>query len=152
LYVLAESVEKPGNLGAMLRTADAAGVDGLIVCDPRTDLYNPNVVRASRGTLFSVQTAVAENSQALDWLKENGILVLAASPNAKTRYVDVDLCQPVCLAVGTEDQGLSPFWMDQADFKVSIPMAGKVNSLNVSASVAILLYETVRQRSMEGRR
>ena len=146
LLVLAESVEKPGNLGAMLRTADAAGVDALLVCDPRTDLYNPNVVRASRGTLFSVRTAVTKNEEAFSWLKTHGILVLAATPHTAVSYTDVDLCQPVCLAVGTEDDGLTDYWMERADLRVGIPMVGKVNSLNVSTSTAILLYEAVRQR------
>lgn len=144
--VLAESVEKPGNLGAILRTADAAGVDGLLVCDPRVDLYNPNVVRASRGTLFTVPAVEATNREALAWLRVNCIRVLAATPHTDQVYTDVDLCQPVCIAVGTEDEGLTDFWMDNADLKVKIPMMGKVNSLNVSTSTAIILYEVVRQR------
>ncbi len=144
--VLAESVEKPGNLGAILRTADAAGVDGLLVCDPRVDLYNPNVVRASRGTLFTVPAVEAGNSQALAWLRANRIRVLAATPQADVLYTDMDLHQPVCIAVGTEDEGLTSFWLENADLKVKIPMAGKVNSLNVSTSTAIILYEVVRQR------
>jgi len=144
--VLTESVEKPGNLGAILRTADAAGVDGLLVCDPRVDLYNPNVVRASRGTLFTVPAAETTNSEALAWLRANRIRVLAATPHTEALYTDVDLRQPVCIAVGTEDEGLTDFWMDNADLKVKIPMAGKVNSLNVSTSTAIILYEVVRQR------
>ncbi|MBI4730629.1 MAG: RNA methyltransferase [Chloroflexi bacterium] len=148
--ILAESLEKPGNLGAILRTADAAGVDGLLVCDPRVELYNPNVVRASRGTLFTVPAVETTGSDALAWLKANGIRVLAATPQADTFYTDVDLRQPVCIAVGTEDEGLTDFWMDNADVKVKIPMAGKVNSLNVSTSTAVILYEIVRQRSENG--
>jgi TrmH family RNA methyltransferase len=144
--ILAESVEKPGNLGAMLRTADAAGVDGLLVCDARTDLYNPNVVRASRGTLFTVHAVETGNAEALSWLRQHGIRVLAATPQAERLYTDVDLSGPLCIAVGTEDEGLTDFWMEQADHKVRIPMAGRVNSLNVSASMAIILYEAVRQR------
>ncbi len=146
LLVLAESVEKPGNLGAILRTADAAGVDALLACDPRTDLYNPNVVRASRGTLFTVPAVQTTSEAALTWLRQNGVRVLAATPHAEARYADMDLRQAVCVAVGTEDQGLTEFWMDNADLRVSIPMAGRVNSLNVSASTAIILYEAVRQR------
>ena len=144
--VLAESVEKPGNLGAILRTADAAGVDGLLVCDPRTDVYNPNVVRASRGTLFTVPVAETGSSEALAFLRAHRIQVLAATPHTDFLFTNVDLRQPVCIAVGTEDEGLSDFWMDNADLKVKIPMMGKVNSLNVSTSTAIILYEVVRQR------
>lgn len=148
--VLAESVEKPGNLGAILRTSDAAGVDGLLVCDPRTDVYNPNVVRASRGTLFTVPVAETSNSEALAFLRAHRIQVLAATPQADRLFTGVDLCQPVCIAVGTEDEGLTDFWMDNADLKVKIPMMGEVNSLNVSTSTAIILYEVVRQRSAHG--
>jgi RNA methyltransferase, TrmH family len=150
LFILAESVEKPGNLGAILRTADAAGVDGLLVCDPRTDVYNPNVVRASRGTLFTVPVAETTSSEALAFLRAHRIQVLAATPHTNFLFTDVNLCQPVCIAVGTEDEGLTDFWMDNADLKVKIPMMGKVNSLNVSTSTAIILYEVVRQRKSHG--
>ncbi len=146
LLVLAQSVEKPGNLGAILRTADAAGVDGVLVCDPRVDLYNPNVVRASRGTLFTVPAAETTSAEALAWLRAKGIRVLAATPQAETLHFEADLRGPLCLAVGAEDEGLSDFWLQNADLQIKIPMAGKVNSLNVSASAAILLYEAVRQR------
>jgi len=146
--VLAQSVEKPGNLGAILRTADAAGVDGLLVCDPRVDLYNPNVVRASRGTLFTVPAVETASAEALAWLRANGIRVLAATPQAERLYSEVDLRQPVCIAVGAEDEGLTDFWLENADLRIKIPMAGKVNSLNVSASTAIILYEAVRQRKV----
>ncbi len=148
--VLAESVEKPGNLGAILRTADAAGVDGLLVCDPRTDIYNPNVVRASRGTLFTIPVVETSSSEALAFLRAHKIQVLAATPRTDALFTDVDLHQPVCIAVGTEDEGLTDFWMDNADLKVKIPMMGKVNSLNVSTSTAIILYEVVRQRRSDG--
>jgi TrmH family RNA methyltransferase len=146
LVVVAESVEKPGNLGAILRTADAAHVDALLVCDPRVDLWNPNVVRASRGAIFSVPTVECDNASALAWLKERGLRVLAATPSASVNYADIDLREPVAIAVGTEDEGLSDFWMSSADLKVQIPMMGKVNSLNVSVSTALILYEAVRQR------
>ena len=145
--LLAESVEKPGNLGAMLRTADAAGVDALILCDPRTDIYNPNVVRASRGTLFTVPVVQATNQEVYDWLKSKDIKILAATPNTDFLYSEVNLKQPVALAMGTEDEGLTDFWLEKAELKVKIPMLGKVNSLNVSTSTAVLLYEVVRQRS-----
>jgi len=146
-FLLAESVEKPGNLGAILRTADASGVDGMIVTDPRVDLYNPNVIRASRGTVFTVPAVETENQQALDWLKSRDIRLIASSPDAKTNYTEIQYSGPVCVLVGTEDKGLSDFWFKNVDKVVKIPMAGKVNSLNVSTSTAILLYEVVRQRS-----
>jgi TrmH family RNA methyltransferase len=147
LVIVAESVEKPGNLGAILRSADAANVDALLVCDPRVDPWNPNVVRASRGAVFSVATVECDNASALDWLKKHAIRILAATPAADKVYSDIDLRQPVAIAVGTEDEGLSEFWMSHADVKVRIPMLGRVNSLNVSVSTALIVYEAVRQRS-----
>jgi TrmH family RNA methyltransferase len=150
LIIVAESVEKPGNLGAILRTADAAHVDAVIVCDPRVDLWNPNVVRASRGTVFTVATVEAENPTALAFLKSKKIRVLAATPSPETLYTSVDLSQPIAIAVGTEDEGLTDFWMSNADLMVKIPMMGKVNSLNVSIAAALIVYEAVRQRNASG--
>ena len=147
LVIVAESVEKPGNLGAMLRTADAAHVDALLVCDPRVDPWNPNVVRASRGAVFSVPVIECDNASALEWLRRAGIRILAATPSADVVYSDIDLRQPTAVAVGTEDEGLTNFWMSQADVKVRIPMTGRVNSLNVSVSTALIVYEAVRQRN-----
>ena len=160
--IVAESVEKPGNLGAILRTADAAHVDAVIVCDPRVDLWNPNVVRASRGTIFTVPTVEADSQTALAWIKRRPdgssfahrvegsrkMRVLAATPSAEVLYTDVDLKEPIALAVGTEDEGLTDFWMQNADIKVKIPMLGKVNSLNVSIATALITYEAVRQRNL----
>jgi TrmH family RNA methyltransferase len=151
LIVVAESVEKPGNLGAILRTADAAHVDALLVCDPRVDVWNPNVVRASRGAVFSVPVVETDNEAALKWLNAHGIRVLAATPSAEELYFQINLREPVAIAVGTEDEGLTEFWMYGADLKVKIPMMGKVNSLNVSVSAALVLYEAVRQRSHQHR-
>jgi len=147
LVIVAESIEKPGNLGAILRTADAAHVDALLVCDPRVDVWNPNVVRASRGTVFSVPVVECENASALEWLKMRKLRVLAATPSAETVYSDLNMHVPLAIAVGTEDNGLTDFWMSNADVKVKIPMLGKVNSLNVSVSTALIVYEAVRQRS-----
>jgi len=144
--IVTESVEKPGNLGAILRTADAAGVDALIVADPRADIYNPNVVRASRGALFAVPTIEISNADALAWLRKNHINILAATPNTDHLFTDVNLRQPIAIVVGTEDEGLTDFWMKQADLHVKIPMLGKINSLNVSTSTAVIAYEVVRQR------
>lgn len=146
LVIVAESVEKPGNLGAILRTADAAHVDAVIVCDPRVDLWNPNVIRASRGAVFAVPTVEVDSSAALAWLRSKGMRVLAATPSAEALYTSVDLNQPIAIAVGTEDEGLTDFWMKNADLKVKIPMMGKVNSLNVSIATALITYEVVRQR------
>src|SRR5215207_3825952 len=147
LLIVAESVEKPGNLGAILRTADAAHVDALLVCDPRVDPWNPNVVRASRGAVFSVPVIECDNAAALERLRRAGIQILAATPSADVVYSDIDLRRPIAIAVGTEDVGLTDFWMSQADLKVRIPMTGMVNSLNVSVSTALIVYEAVRQRN-----
>ena len=145
--IVAESVEKPGNLGAILRTADAAHVDAVLVCDPRVDAYSPNVVRASRGTIFTVPVVETKSAQALVWLQQRGIRVLAATPSAEAEYTRQDLRVPLAVAVGTENEGLSGLWLNQADMRVKIPMMGKVNSLNVSIAAALLVYEAVRQRS-----
>jgi len=147
LLIVAESVEKPGNLGAILRTADAARVDAVLVCDPRVDSYGPNVVRASRGTIFTVPVVETKSAQALVYLQQRGIRILAATPSAEVEYTRPDLRLPLAVAVGTEDEGLSEFWMNHADVKVKIPMLGKVNSLNVSIATALIVYEAVRQRN-----
>jgi TrmH family RNA methyltransferase len=147
LVIVAESVEKPGNLGAILRTADAAHVDAVIVCDPRVDLWNPNVIRASRGAVFAVPTIEAESSTALAWLRLRKMRVLAATPSAEELYTNINLSEPIAIAVGTEDEGLTDYWMQNADIKVKIPMLGTVNSLNVSIATALIVYESVRQRN-----
>jgi TrmH family RNA methyltransferase len=147
LVIVAESVEKPGNLGAILRTADAAHVDALLVCDPRVDLWNPNVIRASRGAVFTVPTVEVESANALSWLRSNKMRVLAATPSATQMYTDVNMKEPLAIAVGTEDMGLTDFWMQNADLQVRIPMLGMVNSLNVSIATALITYEAVRQRT-----
>lgn len=147
LVLVAERVEKPGNLGAILRTADAAGADAVVVCDPVADLTNPNVVRASIGALFSVPVATASNADTLAWLRARGIAVVATTPSATRPFTAVDLTGPIAILVGEEKYGLSDFWLGQADLSVLIPMAGKVNSLNVSVSAALLVYEAVKQRA-----
>jgi RNA methyltransferase, TrmH family len=148
LVIIAESLEKPGNLGAILRTADAAHVDALLLCDPRVDLWNPNVVRASRGAVFSVPVVEGDNASALKCLKSRRMRVLAATPSAEVLYSAVDLRDPIAIAIGTEDEGLTDFWMSNADARVKIPMLGKVNSLNVSVSTALIIYEAIRQRNL----
>jgi len=149
LVIVTESIEKPGNLGAILRTADAAQVDAVLVCDPRVDVWNPNVVRASRGALFSVPTVECDNASALHWLKTQKIRALAATPSAEVVYSEINLREAVAIVVGTEDEGLTDFWMSNADVKVRIPMMGQVNSLNVSVSTALIVYEALRQRSQD---
>ena len=146
LLVVAESIEKPGNLGTMLRSADAAGVHAVIVCDECTDINNPNVVRASIGTLFSVPVAEAGSAEAIEWMKNKGIQILAATPHAEREYTEVDLTAATALVMGTEQYGLSDQWMKSADLQVRIPMLGQIDSLNVASATTILLYEAVRQR------
>jgi len=148
LVIVAESIEKPGNLGAILRTADAAGVEAVIVCDPRVDAYSPNVVRASRGAVFTVPVVETKSTQACVFLQRLGIRILAASPSAEEQYTNQDLRGALAIAVGTESEGLSNFWLSQADLTVKIPMIGKVNSLNVSTATALIVYEALRQRSL----
>jgi TrmH family RNA methyltransferase len=146
LIVVVEAIEKPGNLGAILRTADAAGVNALISCDPVTDLGNPNVVRASKGAIFSVPVAEAGTAETLAWLHERGICAIAATPQATLSYTDVDMCGPVAIAVGAEKPGLSRAWLEGADLSVLIPMVGRVNSLNVSIASALMIFEAIKQR------
>ncbi len=145
--IICEGVEKPGNLGAILRTADAAGADAVIACDPRTDWANPNVIRASKGALFAVQVAAASSQTTLAWLRERHIRLIVATPAAKTLYTAPDYRSGAAIALGTEKEGLSALWLQAADQAVAIPMLGKVNSLNVSAAAALLIYEVVRQRT-----
>ena len=146
LLLIAESIEKPGNLGTMLRSADAAGVHAVIVCDRCTDIHNPNVVRASTGTLFSLPVIEAEGEAVRTYLRQRQFSILAATPHATSLHTEVDLTGNVALVVGTEQYGLSRPWLDAADLKVRIPMLGLADSLNVSAATTILLYEAVRQR------
>jgi RNA methyltransferase, TrmH family len=146
LILVAEGVEKPGNLGAILRTADAAGAAAVIAADPATDWANPNLVRASKGTLFSVQVAAATSAEVLRWLAERDVTIVAATPDAEVPPTGVDLTGPTAIAVGSEKHGLSAPWLAAAHARVRIPMFGRADSLNVSTSAAILLYEAVRQR------
>ena len=147
LILVLESVEKPGNLGAVLRTADAAGADAVLVCDPLTDLYNPNLIRASLGAVFSVPTVACTSEEACAWLKAHGIAILTAQLQDSLPYYETDMVRATALVFGTEDKGLSAFWREQADAHIRIPMAGRMDSLNVSVSAAILAFEAVRQRN-----
>lgn len=146
LVIVTEAIEKPGNLGTILRSADAAKVAAVIVCNRTTDIHNPNVVRASTGTMFSVPIAEASSEEALEFLKERGFKILAATPHAGKLHFEVDLTGNVAIALGAEQYGLTAKWMDGAELRVRIPMLGLADSLNVSAAATILVYEAVRQR------
>jgi TrmH family RNA methyltransferase len=146
LLLVAESIEKPGNLGTLLRSADAVGADGMIVCDRCTDVYNPNTVRASVGTLFTIPVVETSSSEAHAFLQREQIQVVATLPSADLVYTDADLSGSVAIIVGTEQLGLTPFWQEAAQLKVRIPMRGVADSLNVAIAGALLLYEALRQR------
>ena len=147
LIVVLESVEKPGNLGAVLRSADAAKADAVLVCDPLTDLYNPNLIRASLGGVFTVPTVCTTSEEAIAWLRAKGIRILTAQLQDSEWYYDIDMTVGTALVMGTESTGLTPQWREAADARIRIPMLGRLDSLNVSVSTAILLFEAVRQRN-----
>ena len=147
LVMVLESVEKPGNLGAVLRSADAAGADAVIFCDPATDLYNPNLIRASVGSVFTRQVAVASSEETIAWLRAHGIAILTAQLQDSEWYYDTDMRRGTALVMGTEATGLTALWREAADRHIRIPMLGRLDSLNVSVSAAILLFEAVRQRN-----
>lgn len=146
LIGVVEGVEKPGNFGAILRSADGAGLDALIAADPATDPYNPNVIRASLGTVFSVPVAVASTGEVLEWLIDRGIRIIAARVDGAVDYADVEMTGAVAIALGSEARGLSDAWAELATAAVRVPMLGIADSLNVSATAAILFYEALRQR------
>ena len=146
LVVVLEAVEKPGNLGAVLRSADAAGADAVLFCDPLTDLYNPNLIRASIGAVFTVPTVAVSSEEAIAFLKAHGIQILTAQLQDSSLYYDVDMRRGTAIVMGTESTGLSDAWRAAADAHIRIPMLGRLDSLNVSVSAAILLFEAVRQR------
>lgn len=146
LLIVIESAEKPGNLGAILRSADAAGADGVIVCGKSTDIYNPNVVRASMGALFTVAVVESTTEETIGWLKDKQISIIAATPDAETIYFDADLSKACAIVMGSEHEGLHNALLDAADTKVMIPMKGETDSLNLSAATAVILYEAIRQR------
>ena len=146
LIVVLESVEKPGNLGAILRSAEASGVDAVIVCDPLTDMYNPNLIRASIGGVFCVPTAVCSSEECIAFLKEREISILTAQLQDSYEYYDYDMRSATAIVMGTESTGLTDQWRQAADAHIRIPMLGRLDSLNVSVSAAILMYEALRQR------
>ena len=147
LIVVLEGVEKPGNLGAVLRSADAAGADAVLLCDPLTDLYNPNLIRSSIGAVFTVPVVCCTSADAIAWLKGRSIRIYTAQLQDSSLYYDCPMTGGTAIAIGTEATGLSKEWREAADAHIRIPMEGKLDSLNASVSAAILLYEAVRQRN-----
>ena len=145
--LVVEAIEKPGNLGTILRSADAAGCDAVIVCDPVTDVFNPNVVRASTGVLFSVPIVVADSAAVHAWLRDKGIRIVATTPDTPNLYTKADLRGALAIVMGSEQYGLSEFWLKESDQLVRIPMAGQADSLNVAMATIITLFEAVRQRN-----
>jgi TrmH family RNA methyltransferase len=148
LLLVLEAVEKPGNLGAILRSADAAGVDAVICCDPATDIYNPNVIRASLGCVFTTPLAVCTSEEAITWLRQNHIRIIGTYLHASVPYTEVDFTKPSAIVMGTEAAGLSEQWVKNADVNIIIPMHGKIDSMNVSTSAAVVVFEARRQRSL----
>lgn len=150
--VLLEAIEKPGNLGAIMRTCEAAGIDAVLVCDGKTDIFNPNVIRASTGACFSLPIVEVSSQDAIQWLKEKKIKIISAVPGANLDYWQADLSTPCAIVFGCEDKGISQAMLATSEVKISIPMRGKVDSLNVSTSAAVILYELLRQRSQKNPR
>ena len=147
LVVVLEGVEKPGNLGAVLRSADAAGADAVLICDPLTDLYNPNLIRASIGAVFTVPVVCCSSAEAIKWLKDKDINIFTAQLQDSSWYYDTDMTKGTAIVIGTEATGLTAAWREAADAHIRIPMLGELDSLNASVSAAILLFEAVRQRN-----
>ncbi len=149
LVLVLEAVEKPGNLGAILRTADAAGVDAVIVCDPQTDFYNPNVVRSSLGCVFTQPIASAASDDTIGWLRKNNLRIFCTSLKASKPYHEVDFRGPAAIVMGTEATGLSEAWTSQSDANIIIPMQGTIDSMNVSTATAVVVFEACRQRGFK---
>jgi TrmH family RNA methyltransferase len=149
LVLILESVEKPGNLGAILRTADAAAVDAVVICDPQTDFYNPNVIRSSVGCVFTNQLAAVTTEEAISWLKKNHLRIFCTSLQASKPYHQIDFAQPCAIVMGTEATGLSEAWTKNSDSNIIIPMQGKIDSMNVSNATAVVVFEAMRQRGFK---
>jgi len=148
LILIGESIEKPGNIGAILRTADAANIDAVIIANPKTDLYNPNVVRSSVGCLFTNKVVTGSNEEIISWLKENNVNIYSAALSASKPYTEIDYTHPSAIVVGTEATGLTNEWLDASTQNIIIPMEGEIDSMNVSVSAAIILFEAKRQRKL----
>jgi RNA methyltransferase, TrmH family len=149
LLLVIEGVEKPGNLGAMYRTADAAGIDAIVICDPKADLYNPNAIRASIGCVFQVPTLICETQTAIDWLNESGIRIFPTFLQAAIPYTEINFSEAAAIVMGTEASGITAAWVNAATQNIIIPMKGSTDSLNVSTSAAIVLFEAFRQRNFK---
>ena len=147
LVLVCESIEKPGNLGAILRTAEAAGLDAVVAASPLADWGNPNVIRASKGTVFAVPVASAPTAQVVAWLRTHHLAIVVATPDSDDLVTRVDLTRPSAIVVGAEHEGVSALWLDVADAAAKLPMRGHVNSLNVATSAAVVVYEALRQRA-----
>ncbi len=147
LILIVEAVEKPGNLGALLRTADAANLDAVIICDPQTDFYNPNVIRSSIGCVFTRQVASATTAETIAWLAKKNITSYCTYLEASMPYHTCDYTKPCAIVMGTEATGLSPEWVKNAGANIIIPMQGKIDSMNVSTAAAIVIFEAKRQRN-----
>lgn len=145
--LVAEAPEKPGNIGALLRTADAANLDAVLIANPKTDLYNPNIIRSSVGCIFSRKVALSSTAEILSFLKNKGFTIYCAALSASKVYTDCDFKGPTAIVVGTEDKGLSDEWLTNATQNIIIPMEGEIDSMNVSVSAAILIFEGKRQRN-----
>lgn len=150
LVIVLENIEKPGNIGAVLRSADACGADAVLFCDCSTEIHNPNLIRSSLGTFFTVKSAECTSKEAITWLKKQGIRIYTAQLQDSEWYYRCDMKGPTAIVMGSEDKGLSTLWRKASDAKIKIPMLGKADSLNVSVSTAILCYEAVRQRLDNG--
>jgi len=146
LILVAEAPEKPGNIGALLRTADAAGLDAVLIADPKSDLYNPNIIRSSVGCVFTTQIGVGSSEDIIAFLKDKSIKIYGAALSATRQYTDQDFTHACAIAVGTEATGLRDIWLENTDENLIIPMHGVIDSLNVSVSAAILIFEAKRQR------
>jgi len=146
LILVVESVEKPGNLGALLRTADAARADAVIVCDTQTDIYNPNVIRSSLGCVFTTPIVTTTSEEAIGWLNENNINIYCTYLSASKPYHEIDFSKPAAIVMGTEATGLTDVWVKHATQNIIIPMLGTIDSLNVSTAAAVVMFEARRQR------
>ena len=148
LILIAEAPEKPGNIGALLRTADAAGLDAVLIANPKTDIYNPNIIRSSIGCIFTTQIATGTTSEIISFLKEHKINLYAAALTASVEYQTIDYTEPTAIIVGTEATGLTSDWLQNTSKNIIIPMRGAIDSMNVSVSAAIILFEAIRQREI----
>ncbi|HBS87307.1 MAG: hypothetical protein A2W91_03735 [Bacteroidetes bacterium GWF2_38_335] len=147
LVLVVEGVEKPGNIGAIFRTADAAGIDAVMICDPKADIYNPNAIRASLGCVFTVPSVVCSSDDGIQWLKSNNVRIFCTHLKAAKPYHEMDFTKPSAIVMGTEDKGLTEIWTNEADANIIIPMCGAADSMNVSVSAAIVIFEAKRQRN-----